>query len=124
MQIISLLTALYVSTTTLTQGLESPLEKQPIKDLSFTATNSKLLGRLKEKIAMDFGSRYKAKALTFSLVIDEEGKILGCKPKLTTRSASMLHLLSHKLSILDTNLLVYTRKLVFLELDIKNLEEL
>nr|BDA98050.1 hypothetical protein [Proteomonas sp. NIES-1005] len=73
---------------------------------------------------MDFGSRYQARDLTFSLVIDAEGKLLGCKPIITTRSAPMVNLLSHKLSILDTDFLVYTRKLIFLEVNVKNGERL
>ena len=127
MRLISLFTVLYLATTTLVPfrskcsdfKISKSLEVNSSDfDLSLSASNA---SRLKKKTLSDFKTRYDS--LTFSIILDGEGKLIGCKPTLLASSSKYLFP-TYRLSTLVPGVLVGTKQLVFLELKLKSLTSL
>ena len=127
MRLISLFTVLYLATTTLVPfrskcsdfKISKSLEVNSSDfDLSLSASNA---SRLKKKTLSDFKTRYDS--LTFSIILDGEGKLIGCKPTLLASSSKYLFP-TYRLSTLEPGVLVGTKQLVFLELKLNSLTSL
>ena len=127
MRLISLFTVLYLATTTLapfrSKGSDFKISKSlEINSSEFDSSiSSSDASRLKKKTLSDFKTRYDT--LTFSIILDGEGKLIGCKPTLLASSSKHLFP-TYRLSTLEPGVLVGTKQLVFLELKLNPLTKL
>ena len=127
MRLISLFTVLYLATTTLapfrSKGSDFKISKSlEVNSSEFDLSVSSSDGsRLKKKTLSDFKTRYDT--LTFSIILDGEGKLIGCKPTLLASSSKYLFP-TYRLSTLEPGVLVGTKQLVFLELKLNPLTKL